>query len=316
MIRLKELRLKKGLTLKKVASDNGLAESQLSFYETGKRKPRNSATWEKLADYFNVSVSYLMGLSDEKIDEKEALNVAKQIFFSYLTNYELDDEERTAVQYFNNEELDNVLLKAMKQYFTIPFVQETPEMKNLEKKYFLRSWLCSYLLGRYQKEVKNNHNFIANTYDSIPSNDEINTYNLLLSDENQLPLDDALKKILTFDNLPAEIYKDLEKIKDSDATLIAYEYESSVDERLKEDINKILDTARSDILGLKEKYPNKPSKLELATILVTKDEDFPFWSHIGTSDFKDEMNLSEETKKLLIKTTANIIERNKNQAKE
>lgn len=73
--RLKELRLEKGYTLKKVAFDNNLAESQVSFFENGKRSPRNQEIWEKLANYFDVSTAYLMGLDDnlDKLNELEEM---------------------------------------------------------------------------------------------------------------------------------------------------------------------------------------------------------------------------------------------------
>ena len=60
--RLREIRLSKDLTLKKVADDIGISENGLCNYELGKREPKLK-TWIKLADYFNVSASYLQGLT-------------------------------------------------------------------------------------------------------------------------------------------------------------------------------------------------------------------------------------------------------------
>ena len=60
--RLRQLRLSKDLTLKKVADEIGISENGLCNYELGKREPKLK-TWIKLADYFNVSVSYLQGLT-------------------------------------------------------------------------------------------------------------------------------------------------------------------------------------------------------------------------------------------------------------
>ena len=57
--RLRELRLSKNLTLKQVADEIGISENGLCNYELGKREPKLI----KLADYFNVSVSYLQGLT-------------------------------------------------------------------------------------------------------------------------------------------------------------------------------------------------------------------------------------------------------------
>ncbi|ABE00001.1 helix-turn-helix domain-containing protein [Ligilactobacillus salivarius] len=60
--RLRQLRLSKDLTLKKVADDIGISENLIGKYEREEREPKLK-TWIKLADYFNVSVSYLQGLT-------------------------------------------------------------------------------------------------------------------------------------------------------------------------------------------------------------------------------------------------------------
>ncbi|SJZ49436.1 Helix-turn-helix domain-containing protein [Pilibacter termitis] len=60
MNRLKELRKEKGLTFKKLAQDTGISSKQLSRYEKEEQEPKRE-TWEKLADYFGVSVAYLLG---------------------------------------------------------------------------------------------------------------------------------------------------------------------------------------------------------------------------------------------------------------
>lgn len=67
MNRLKELRKRRGLTLAelkdKIKDKQGVSfsTSQLSSYENGKRSPRNESAWEAIADYFGVSVGYLLG---------------------------------------------------------------------------------------------------------------------------------------------------------------------------------------------------------------------------------------------------------------
>ena len=68
MYRLRELRKKHGLSLAQLSdklNSRGLSISSdsLSKYERGEREPKLK-TWQKLADFFNVSVEYLMGLSD------------------------------------------------------------------------------------------------------------------------------------------------------------------------------------------------------------------------------------------------------------
>lgn len=79
MNRLREARKIKGLTLKQVAEDTGISEQVLSYYENEKREPKKE-TWIKLADYYCVPVSYLMGLPSglvEYIDQLGYLNFEK-----------------------------------------------------------------------------------------------------------------------------------------------------------------------------------------------------------------------------------------------
>lgn len=60
MNRLREVRKQKGLPLKAVAYDIGVPINTLSQYETGKREPKLE-TWIKLADYYEISFSSLIG---------------------------------------------------------------------------------------------------------------------------------------------------------------------------------------------------------------------------------------------------------------
>lgn len=62
--RIKELREKNSLTLRGLGNKVNMSSSRISQYETGKREPKLE-TWNKLAEYFNVPTSYLMGLSDD-----------------------------------------------------------------------------------------------------------------------------------------------------------------------------------------------------------------------------------------------------------
>lgn len=66
MNKIKELRNKRGLTLVGLQEKVGIRDNTLSQYETGKRTPRKMKTWQKLSDYFDVSVPYLMGIDDNE----------------------------------------------------------------------------------------------------------------------------------------------------------------------------------------------------------------------------------------------------------
>lgn len=60
MERLKSLRRDNNLTMKELGIKLNLAESTISLYESGRREP-DYQTLKKLADFFNVSIDYLLG---------------------------------------------------------------------------------------------------------------------------------------------------------------------------------------------------------------------------------------------------------------
>ena len=59
--RLKEIRQEKNLSQTDIAKALGVTRQAISLYEKGDRELKLE-TWQKLADYFNVSVPYLQGL--------------------------------------------------------------------------------------------------------------------------------------------------------------------------------------------------------------------------------------------------------------
>ena len=58
--RLKQLRLKSGLSQQELSDELNIGRSTLANYEQGKREP-NFETLETIADYFNVDMNYLIG---------------------------------------------------------------------------------------------------------------------------------------------------------------------------------------------------------------------------------------------------------------
>lgn len=61
--RLKQLREEKNLSRDELANKLNLSYSAIAKYETGNRSP-DDETKKKIAEYFNVSLDYLMGVSD------------------------------------------------------------------------------------------------------------------------------------------------------------------------------------------------------------------------------------------------------------
>lgn len=65
LARLKELRENKGITQKQLSEETGMSFQSISFYEHGEREP-GVKVLISLADYFNVSIDYLVGRSDKR----------------------------------------------------------------------------------------------------------------------------------------------------------------------------------------------------------------------------------------------------------
>lgn len=61
--RLKNLRIKNGVTQKAIAEGIGVTSVSVQRFEYGTAKPKLD-TVIKLADFFNVSTDYLLGRSD------------------------------------------------------------------------------------------------------------------------------------------------------------------------------------------------------------------------------------------------------------
>lgn len=64
-MRLKELRKEKNITQIKLAMDLNMSQNTISRYETGERQAGYDELI-KIADYFNVSIDYLLGRSNER----------------------------------------------------------------------------------------------------------------------------------------------------------------------------------------------------------------------------------------------------------
>lgn len=62
-MRLREIRKQRGVSQLKLAMDLHTNQNTISRYETGEREP-GIAELIKLADYFDISVDYLLGRTD------------------------------------------------------------------------------------------------------------------------------------------------------------------------------------------------------------------------------------------------------------
>lgn len=67
MVRVRELREAKGMQQKELAIDLRVSQPTISDWESGRKVPSARST-QKLADYFGVTIDYLLGRDDaEKI---------------------------------------------------------------------------------------------------------------------------------------------------------------------------------------------------------------------------------------------------------
>lgn len=129
MNRLKELRKNKNVSLAEVGKAVGVATNTISRYENGKREPKLEM-WQKLANYFGVSVPYLQGI-DEKPYSKEVYEVVADhlkssahhgyskdhifnlLYEAYKDDYEAsyDEEPFTPVELSTRQVVDEYLVK-------------------------------------------------------------------------------------------------------------------------------------------------------------------------------------------------------------
>lgn len=63
--RMKELRKEKKLRQEDIAAELGIGITTYCRYELGMREPGASLLW-RMADYYGVSVDYLLGRRDER----------------------------------------------------------------------------------------------------------------------------------------------------------------------------------------------------------------------------------------------------------
>lgn len=73
MNQIKSLRKAKKITQKQLGDVLGVAESTISMYESGNRQP-DVDTMRKIADYFNVTIDYLIGGENISSSDKDELD--------------------------------------------------------------------------------------------------------------------------------------------------------------------------------------------------------------------------------------------------
>ena len=110
--RLKELRKEIGLTQEELGEQVGLANNTISRYETGSNEPAKFETWQKLADFFNVPVDYLLGISkDSSTLTIDDLNPKEQEAYERITDMLSQEYPQTRPE-FNWSKIGQLLINS------------------------------------------------------------------------------------------------------------------------------------------------------------------------------------------------------------
>lgn len=92
--KLKELRTGAKLSQKELAATLGLDYKRYNHYETGRSEP-DIATLHTLADFFNVTIDYLLGRdSEQKNNPDTAEDAGNQEIYSILSELTPENQEK------------------------------------------------------------------------------------------------------------------------------------------------------------------------------------------------------------------------------
>lgn len=140
-VRLKELRKERRLTQKQLAQILFVDDTSISKYENGKNGPEN-VILQQMADYFNVSIDYLLGRTDNRnssnnegwtptLTNKDNLDIEKAL---NRTLESLESQEGLMLSGSPVDEDDWELLKAAIQN-GLEYAKKMNKQKYTPKKY-------------------------------------------------------------------------------------------------------------------------------------------------------------------------------------
>lgn len=105
--RLKALRLEKGLTQEELGKQLGKTKNNISQYERDARQT-DDETKKRIAEIFNVSIDYLLGVTDEphiyRLDKSELPKPLKDVGVNFL-----DVTEYIKKHGFTKKQIDQIL---------------------------------------------------------------------------------------------------------------------------------------------------------------------------------------------------------------
>jgi transcriptional regulator with XRE-family HTH domain len=136
MNRLKELRKRRGLTLAELKDEIkdkqgvSFSTSQLSSFENGKRSPRKESAWEAIADYFGVSVAYLLAYDDNDFEKQIRIDTLNNVLNKLYKTYDLLLEKIDEEAFWGGFKAAELIVQTQKMILEIPENGEVVDEKN------------------------------------------------------------------------------------------------------------------------------------------------------------------------------------------
>lgn len=159
--KIKELRKKKKLTQEELAEKINVTKLTISRWERGERVPKSDKA-QQLADFFNVSVAYMLGYTensviydDEQIFENDGiiLTTSKKRFEENYRNNFLKDFSRFLLDknlFLSNNEIIDII--------QLLFSLSANHGENLKTKTFQEIFMSTN--HKYHKQLKKEYSFI------------------------------------------------------------------------------------------------------------------------------------------------------------
>lgn len=234
--RIRETRLNKNVSQKELANVLNTTQQAISLYESGKREPKIEI-WEKLANFFSVSVSFLQGFT---YNTDEIIKIVHEYYF------EKDEIEQIGT--FDYEFVKNInLYIRLTSYDPVPRALYAKETKDFPltkkvKKYWLDHFKDILDSQRLQDINKGNKDDVIVYFDS-----EVEKYIAKFQSPYKLTL---------LGKLYQDKFKNENELHDKTIQKIKYLDLSSAKEAINE-YAKLVNELRDEVNGFKKDSFNK-----------------------------------------------------------
>lgn len=171
--RIRELREEHKYSQEELAKVLGTTRQAISLYETGQREPKLE-TWQKLAEYFEVSIPYLQGIELTKKEQLEAvktlvLKLYASSLKSKLYGWELSEtlsENFWQLDFLNKTDAVDVdrfdVEFALNDYIKYLFPEKYQDLKNKNDSLFYRDDLLYLDDSQFGTETELEHELDKN----------------------------------------------------------------------------------------------------------------------------------------------------------